>query len=94
MFSRKLTFIYIDRQTCTDERHYEIIISENGVSSSSFSKPQHLIASAHFAFGDLVFLAQLTIESCCFAILFFRRPLCCTGRRHTEKNKRKVGREK
>lgn len=58
----------IDRHRCsrcTDERHCEMLISINGVSSGSFSNPRHLISSACAAFGDMVFLAQLAIKSCC-----------------------------
>lgn len=88
----------IDRHTrspCADKRHCEMLISINGVSSGSFSSPQHLISSACAAFGDMVFLAQLAIKSCCLlpCDLFFRGPLCCTGRRRAEKNERKVGKE-
>lgn len=76
-----------------------MLIPINGVSSGYFSNPQHPIASAHAAFGDLIFLAQLTIKSCrLLPCNLFLGGLCAAQegdrlRRKRERQERKEARQ-
>lgn len=74
----------------TDEKHNEMLISANGVCSGSYFSTH--ISSIHTAFGNWLFLAQLTIKSCWLLPHNLSKvPLRCTGRRYTRLNSNKWG---